>query len=389
MAPADQPVHFLDRVHRSANGAVAVGIVLEVRLEDRFQHELGGGLHHPIPDRRNTERSLASVRLRYRHPPHRIGPVRLRDQFLAQASQPPLQARRLDLGKGHSVPARRARICSGQRIGVSQDVLAVNLVVEQVEAEGRLRLRLTVQLSLKGPDRCRCCQAHRQSPSPHHLRKRTRSQGPLLRRHYPASTLLRPCPTPVMTVACRDVEAATLARDGSPPITRTTFPTCRAHYPGGSSGCACRLLPRSRGLPQMAGGSASALSLSRPAQASLTLRPAGLLSRLKRPLSRGSSPSGYPAEPLVSYQINRQLSGWNLPPLVIRAFGAHCHFRTHAPRQIALFNPLVGEREQRWRNRYPKRFCRLQIDQQIELGCLHHRKVGGLLAFENSGGTQA
>jgi hypothetical protein len=137
-----------------------------------------------------------------------------------------------------------------------------------------------------------------------------------------------------MTVACRDVEAATLARDGSPPITRTTFPTCRAHYPGGSSGCACRLLPRSRGLPQMAGGSASALSLSRPAQASLTLRPAGLLSRLKRPLSRGSSPSGYPAEPLVSYQINRQLSGWNLPPLVIRAFGAHCHEPTFAAYSI-------------------------------------------------------
>jgi Family of unknown function (DUF5372) len=71
----------------------------------------------------------------------------------------------------------------------------------------------------------------------------------LLRRHYPASTLLRPCPTPARTVAYRDVEAATLARDGSPPITRTTFPTCRAHYPGGSSGCACRLLPRSCSLP--------------------------------------------------------------------------------------------------------------------------------------------
>src|SRR6266699_6794938 len=72
-----------------------------------------------------------------------------------------------------------------------------------------------------------------------------------------------------------------------------------------------------------------------PAQASLTLRPVGLLSRLKRPLSRGFSPSGYPAEPLVSYQINRQLSGWNLPPLVIRAFGAHCHFRTSRPLFIA------------------------------------------------------
>jgi hypothetical protein len=152
----------------------------------------------------------------------------------------------------------------------------------------------------------------------------------LLRRHYPASTLLRPCPIPVMAAACRDVEAATLALDGSPPITRTTFPTCRAHYPGRSSGCTCRLLPRSHGLPQMAGGSASALSLSRPAQASLTLRPAALLSRLKRPLSRGSSPAGYPTEPLVSYQINRQLSGWNPPPLVIRAFGAHCQHPTSA-----------------------------------------------------------
>jgi hypothetical protein len=119
----------------------------------------------------------------------------------------------------------------------------------------------------KGPDCCRCCQAHRQSPSPHHLRKRTRSQGPLLRRHYPASTVIRPRPTPAMAAAFRDVEAATLALDGSPPITRTTFPACRAHYPGGSSGCACRLLPRSYSLPQMAGGSASALSLSRPARA--------------------------------------------------------------------------------------------------------------------------
>ena len=37
-----------------------------------------------------------------------------------------------------------------------------------------------------------------------------------------------------------------------------------------------------------------------------------------------SSQSGYPSKPLVSYQSNRQFSGWYLPPLVIRAFGAHC-----------------------------------------------------------------
>jgi len=88
-------------------------------------------------------------------------------------------------------------------------------------------------------------------------------------------------------------------------------------------------------LPQMAGGSASALSLPRPAQASLTLRPAGSLSRPRRPLSRGSSPASCPAEPLVSFQINRQLSGWNLPPLMIRAFGAHGQVMTYARAQGA------------------------------------------------------
>ena len=68
-------------------------------------------------------------------------------------------------------------------------------------------------------------------------------------------------------------------------------------------------------------------SLSRPAQASLALRPVGLLNRPRRLLSRGFNLAGCPAKSLVSYQINRQLSGWNLPPLVTRAFGAHCMIR--------------------------------------------------------------
>jgi hypothetical protein len=51
-------------------------------------------------------------------------------------------------------------------------------------------------------------------------------------------------------------------------------------------------------------------------------------------LSRGSDPSGCPAEPLVSYRTNRLLSGWNLPPLMVRAFGAHGAQRTSAQRVI-------------------------------------------------------
>ena len=62
------------------------------------------------------------------------------------------------------------------------------------------------------------------------FRKHTRSQGPSLHRHYPASTVILPCPTPACAAARSDVEAAALAPSGSPPITRATFPTCRAHY---------------------------------------------------------------------------------------------------------------------------------------------------------------
>ena len=113
------------------------------------------------------------------------------------------------------------------------------------------------------------------------------------------------------------------------PVTRITIPACRAHYPGGSNRCACRLLPHPCGLPRIAGGSASAALLSRPAQASLALRPVGLLNRPRRPLSRGFDPAGYPAKPLVSYQSNRQFPGWNPPPLVTRAIGAHCKMKIH------------------------------------------------------------
>src|SRR3954464_9367552 len=85
-------------------------------------------------------------------------------------------------------------------------------------------------------------------------------------------------------------------------MTRPTLPTCRAHYPDGPDRCACRLLPRLRGLPRNSGGAAPAPSRARPAQASLTLRPVGLLSRPRRPLSRGFGPAGCPSGPLVSYQ---------------------------------------------------------------------------------------
>jgi hypothetical protein len=70
----------------------------------------------------------------------------------------------------------------------------------------------------------------------------------------------------------------------------------------------------------------------------LALRPAGSLDHQKRPLSRGFGPPSCPSKPLVSYQINRQLSGRNPPPLVTRAFG---RTKTLRPRYL-LSNPALG-----------------------------------------------
>ena len=170
-------------------------------------------------------------------------------------------------------------------------------------------LRPTIQLSLKGPDRI--CVAR------------------LIANHRHLTTFEN---TPEVRVLC-SAGIAQLQRSydpvrppsGPPPVATLRSPPSPSRvsldYPNHLSDVPCplpqrieRVRPtiasRSRGLPQMAGGSASALSLSRPAQASLALRPAGSLSRLKRPLSRGSSPASCPAKPLVSFRINRQLSGW-------------------------------------------------------------------------------
>src|SRR5215472_13017253 len=53
------------------------------------------------------------------------------------------------------------------------------------------------------------------------------------------------------------------------------------------------------------------------------LRPAGLLSHLKWPLSQGFGSVRCRIKPLVSYQTCRLLSGWDFHPQVICALGAH------------------------------------------------------------------
>ena len=164
---------------------------------------------------------------------------------------------------------------------MAQNVLAADLVVEDVEAEGGLRLRLAIELSLKTPDLVGRFKTYRQSPLLAVFESasevRALSSAGITRPHRSYDPVrLPPGPLPNTQRRSRDLRPR-----GSPPITRITLPTCRSHYPDGSNGCVCRLLPRPPGLPRCSGGSASISSLSRPAQALLTLRPAGSLNRPK------------------------------------------------------------------------------------------------------------
>src|SRR6202011_5163676 len=78
-----------------------------------------------------------------------------------------------------------------------------------------------------------------------------------------ASTVILPCPTPADAAARSDVEAATLAPTGLPRLPEPPFQRAVPTTPADRAGAYVVCVPASRSLPQMAGGSASALSLSR------------------------------------------------------------------------------------------------------------------------------
>jgi hypothetical protein len=75
---------------------------------------------------------------------------------------------------------------------------------------------------------------------------------------------------------------------------------------------------------------------------------------------------------------------------MIRAFGAHCQFRTNALRQTAcLFDDLVGACEHRGRHVEADRLGCLQVDDQLELARPHDRQIAGLLALEDAADIDA
>ena len=117
-------------------------------------------------------------------------------------------------------------------------------------------------------------------------------------------------------------EDATLAAAGLPRLPGIAFQTCRAHYPGGSDGCSCRFFPVRAAFPVFPAGRHPRLHFrdllrlhSRYGPPDRSTAFAAFVTRLQH----GQSPN-HAARQLPDHRL---LSGWILPPLVIRAVGAH------------------------------------------------------------------
>ena len=145
IARIQQPLDLLDRFQSALPRSVGVLLRLQVRLEDRFEHEHGRRLHHAVSDRRYAQRSLFAVRLRDPYPPHRTGLVRLALEFLHQFPQPTPGPIRLDVLKRLVVHSRCPLVGTAALVGQFQHVRAVQLVVQCIEAVARFSLRFGMQ----------------------------------------------------------------------------------------------------------------------------------------------------------------------------------------------------------------------------------------------------
>ncbi|MBP1779200.1 MAG: hypothetical protein H6Q86_5211, partial [candidate division NC10 bacterium] len=131
--------------------AEAVGARLEVRLEDRLQHQAGGGLHHSVSNGGDAGGPLAPAPLGDEDPPDGIGPVGGRPEFLGEMHEERGDPVRLYGRQRDTIHAGGAPLGAHQGPGVTQEVGPEDLVLEEVKPEGGLRLGLAGPASAGGP----------------------------------------------------------------------------------------------------------------------------------------------------------------------------------------------------------------------------------------------
>ena len=126
----------------------------------------------------------------------RIGSGRYVSSFNACASSPSQRSSPYASMSANSWPSTPGapRFAATPGPGMRQDIRSINLVVQRVEANARLRLRFRVQRHLQLLDTFRQFGQVAQSPRPRHLLRSSRTEAPSLHRRYPASSVLQASP---------------------------------------------------------------------------------------------------------------------------------------------------------------------------------------------------
>jgi hypothetical protein len=128
-------VELGDRVLGAASGTEPIAAGLEVRLPDRLQHQLQGGLHHPIPHGRDPQPApLAAARLGDQPLPHGQGPKAAVLQAGPQLREEHLLApHRLDVVGGLAIhPGRAGPLAAPHPTPPNQQERRVTHEVEQI-----------------------------------------------------------------------------------------------------------------------------------------------------------------------------------------------------------------------------------------------------------------
>ena len=189
---------------------------------------------------------------------------------------------------------------------------------------GRFRLRLDVELPPMAPELLGCCQDHRHSPLLAIIKSvpevRALCSAGITRPHSSYGPVRRSRgPSPKVTSRARPSSPP-----GRPRLPVSLFQRAVPTTPADQDGCTCRLLPRpARPSPYSQEGRRPRLHFR------CLLRLHSNYGPLNRSTAQGGLCHRASIHPvtrtnrLPATRSNRQLSGWFLPPLVIRAFWAH------------------------------------------------------------------
>jgi site-specific DNA recombinase len=132
--PDPKPFH---RLRRGPFRPEPVRARQEIRLENRFQHDLDRLLGHSVPDRRNTQRPHTTSWFRNIHTPHRRGTIPACLKVITQLTQHAVHAEFLHRGQSDTIHPGRAPVPSHSFPRLPQDVTPVDTVIQGVETPPR------------------------------------------------------------------------------------------------------------------------------------------------------------------------------------------------------------------------------------------------------------